>query len=290
MTQWRIDDIDWDRFDGTQVDPAVVPLIKAAALVERNGTDYATYLKSVFADDPVFRAAADGWAVEEVRHGDTLGRWASLADPSWDYMAAFDRFRAGYQVNLTADTSVRGSRTGELIARCIVETGTSSYYTALADLTGEPALRQLCRKIAADELRHFKLFYDHMRLYLERERIGALRRVRIAAGRITESEDDELAFAYHCANDAAGVPYDRARCVAAYGAGTMAQYRFRHVERSMGMVFKAVGLKPRGRLSDWAAKAAWKLLRWRQARLAARIGLPPAKFRGDFAPDRQKVA
>jgi hypothetical protein len=70
----------------------------------------------------------------------------------------------------------------------------------------------------------------------------------------------------------------------------MAQYRFRHVERSMGMVFKAVGLKPRGRLSDWAAKGAWKLLLWRQARLAARIGLPPAEFRSDFAPDRQQVA
>jgi hypothetical protein len=276
MTHWRIDDIDWDRFDGTQVDPAVVPLIKAAALVERNGTDYAIYLKRVFADDPVFQAAADDWAVEEVRHGDTLGRWASLADPSWDYMAAFDRFRAGYQVNLTADASVRGSRTGELIARCIVETGTSSYYTALGERTTEPVLRQVCKKIAADEFRHFKLFYTHMRLYLERERIGPLRRIRIAAGRINESEDDELAFAYHCANDAPGVSYDRARCFAAYGAGTMAQYRFRDVERGMGMVFKAVGLKPRGLLSDWSAKGAWKLLRWRQARLAARIGLPPA--------------
>jgi hypothetical protein len=290
MAHWSIDDIDWDRFDATQVDPAVVLLIKAAALVERNGIDYATYLKRVFADDPVFQAAADDWAVEEVRHGDTLGRWAMLADPSWDYMAAFERFRAGYQVNLTADASVRGSRTGELIARCIVETGTSSYYTALGERSTEPALRQLCKKIAADEFRHFKLFYDHMRLYLERERIGGVRRIRIAAGRITESEDDELAFAYHCANDDPGTPYDRARCFAAYGAGTMAQYRFRDVERGMGMVFKAVGLKPRGRLSDWAAKGAWALLRWRQARLAARIGLPPARFHGAFALDRQKVA
>ena len=48
----------------------------------------------------------------------------------------------------------------------MVETGTSSYYTALAEATDEPVLRQICKLIAADEYRHFKLFYDHMRRYL----------------------------------------------------------------------------------------------------------------------------
>ena len=96
---------------------------------------------------------------------------------------------------------MRGSRTGELIARCMVETGTSSYYTALGEATGEPVLKQICRHIAADEFRHFKLFYDHMRRYLAREHISLLRRLRIAAGRIGESEDDELAYAWHCGNE-----------------------------------------------------------------------------------------
>ena len=65
-------------------------------------------------------------------------------------------------------------------------------------------LQQICRLIAADEFRHFKLFYDHMRRWLERERIGLPRRLRIALGRIGETEDDELAYAWHCANDPAG--------------------------------------------------------------------------------------
>ena len=119
-----------------------------------------------------------------------------LADPGWDFEAAFARYRAGYKLPLDVDASVRGSRTGELIARCMVETGTSSYYTALADATDEPVLRQVCKLIAADEYRHFKLFYDHMRRYLVREDLGLLTRLRIAAGRITESEDDELAYAF----------------------------------------------------------------------------------------------
>ncbi len=40
----------------------------------------------------------------------------------------------------------------------------------------------------------------------------------------------------------------------------------------MGMIFKAVGLKPRGRLSDVATRMAWRLLRWRQKRLEAVAG------------------
>jgi rubrerythrin len=269
MKHWKIDDVAWDGFQPGHVDPALVPLVKAAAMVERNGTDYAIYLNNVFGDDPDFRQAVDHWATEEVQHGDALGRWAMLADPAWDFMQAFDRYKAGYQVPLEATQSVRGSRTGELIARCMVETGTSSYYTALADSTSEPVLRQVCQLIAADEYRHFKLFYDHMRRYLGREHISFPRRLRIAAGRITESEDDELAFAYHCGNEPDSTPYDHRRCIGAYMGKAMSMYRFRHIERSMGMVFKSVGLTPRGRLSGLAAKLAWRLMRRRQRKMTA---------------------
>jgi hypothetical protein len=273
MKHWRLEDVAWARFDPARVDPALVPLVKAAAMVERNGTDYAIYLNRVFHDDPDFRQAADYWAAEEVQHGDALGRWAMLADPAWDYAAAFERYKSGFSLPRDAKKSVRGSRTGELIARCMVEIGTSSYYTALADGTTEPVLAQICRHIAADEFRHFKLFYDHMRRYLGRERIGLLRRLAIAAGRIRESEDDELAFAYYCGNEPTSLAYDRRRCSAAYMSGAMRFYRFRHIERGMGMIFKAVGLSPRGRLSDMAARAMWHLLKWRRDRLSRRVAI-----------------
>lgn len=270
MKHWRIEEVAWHAFDPSKVDAAVVPLMKAAAMVERNGHDYGTYLRGVFHDDPDFRQAAENWATEEVQHGDALGRWCQLADPTWDYAAAFDRYRTGYRIDLRATSSIRGSRTGELIARCMVETGTSSYYSAVADATDEPVLQQICRQIAADEYRHFKLFYDHMRRYLAREDISFIQRLRIAALRIGESEDDELAFAYHCSNDRDGVPYDHERCVAAYLGGAMAFYRFRHVERGMGMMFKAVGLPPRGRLADVSAKLAWQVVQRRHRRYSAR--------------------
>lgn len=288
MKHWRIEDVAWERFDPAKVDPTIVPLVKAAAMVERNGTDYALYLNNVFHDDPDFGRAADHWATEEVQHGEALGRWAMLADPGWDYRAAFARYKQGFRLPLEARDSVRGSRTGELIARCMVETGTSSYYTALGDAAAEPVLQQICRLIAADEFRHFKLFYDHMRRYLARERIGVLRRLVIAVGRITESEDDELAYAYYCGNEPADSRYDHRRAIGAYMAQAIAFYRPRHVERGTGMILKAVGLPPRGRFSGWATRLFWLAMQHRRrrfARVVARHAAPSAPLAAPAAGD-----
>ncbi len=271
MKHWRIEQVAWDRFDPARVDPSLIPLVKAAAMVERNGDDYALYLTSIFRDDPDFRQAALHWAEEEVQHGEALGRWATLADPGWDFRAAFARYRESFKINTTADASIRGSLTGELIARCMVETGTSSYYTALGEGTTEPVLKEICRLIAADEYRHFKLFYDHMKRYLARENLSFLQRLRVAAGRIGESEDDELAYAFHCSNEAPGTPYDHDRCIAGYMGRAMGYYRYHHIERGMGMIFKSIGLEPRGRLSGLAARGAWRLLQWRRGRYASAL-------------------
>ncbi len=271
MKHWRIEDVAWDEFDPAKVDPNILRLVKSAAMVERNGTEYAVYLNRVFREDPAFCQASDNWAVEEVQHGDALGKWAELAQPGWSFAESFERYRTGYKLPLDAEASVRGSKTGELIARCMVETGTSSYYTALADATDEPVLEQVCRLIAADEYRHFKLFYDHMKRYLAREKISVLKRLRIAAGRITESEDDELAYAYHCGNEPVDMPYQHERCIAGYMGPAMGFYRYNHIERSIGMILKSVGLPPRGKLSVIAAKLFWRVLQSRQRKFAAQL-------------------
>jgi hypothetical protein len=279
MKHWTIEQVAWDRFDPARVDPAIVPLVKAAARVERNGADYATYLCSVFHDDAPFQQAARNWAVEEIQHGDALGRWGELADREFRFRPTFERYRRDVKLPLDASASVRGTRTGELIARCMVETGTSSYYTALGEATDEPVLQEICRLIAADEYRHFKLFYDHMRRYLTREKIGVLSRIRIALGRVTETEDDELAFAYHVANTREGAAYQHETAMAQYLSRAIGFYRPHHLDRATGMMLKAVGLPPRGRFSELAARGGYALMqrkRVRMERLLAARGHNPA--------------
>ena len=48
----------------------------------------------------------------------------------------------------------------------------------------------------------------------------------------------------------------------------MGYYRFRHIERSMGMILKSGGLPPRGRLSDAGARLAWGLMQRRRRKFA----------------------
>jgi hypothetical protein len=269
MGSWTLDDIPWQRFDRARVDPEILRIVKAAALVEYNGAAYAHHLCRVFADDPAFQANAQRWGMEEVQHGEALARWAQLADPGFDFDAAVARFRAGYRIDFDGHRSRRGSQAGEMLARCIVETGTSSYYTALREAADEPVLREICRHVAADELRHYRLFYKTMGACLSRERLGLWARLRIALGRITEADDDELAYAYYAASETAR-PYDRRRCSRAYARRAFALYRPHHVERIVAMTLKAVGLTANGRLGRVLSRLSWAAMRWRARHHAVR--------------------
>ncbi|MGD1877292.1 MAG: ferritin-like domain-containing protein [Kiloniellaceae bacterium] len=266
---WTLDDIPWEQFDAAKVDPELVKIVKAASLVEYNGRDYAAYLCNVFHDDPDFKGAAMSWAEEEVQHGAALARWAKLADDNFDFEHSFGRFRDGYQIAVESSDSIRGSRSGELVARCIVEVGTSSYYASIGATTDEPVLRAICRNIAADELRHYKLFYAHLRRYLDHEGIGKWKRLGVALSRIGESEDDELAYAFYAANENQATPYDRKTCGRAYMKRAFACYREPQIKRAVAMIFKAAGLNPQGRTAGLAARAAYGFVRLRGRMLKA---------------------
>ncbi len=281
MGNWTLEDIPWGRFDPSRVDPDIVPVVKAASLVERNADDYRVYLNRVFDGDARMQAAVDRWALEEIQHGRALGRWAALADPGFDFEERFRRFRNGFRLPLDAARSVRGTRSGELVARCMVETGTSSFYTALAEASDEPVLEAVCRRIADDEYAHYCLFHRNMRRCLEADGLGRLARLGVAFGRISESEDDELATAYWAANGDGGA-YDRRACAAAYARRALRYYRPRHVARGIEMIFDAVGLDsrgPAGRLAAGAVRAfVWYRLRAAPRLLALRAGRRAARL------------
>jgi hypothetical protein len=263
---WTLDDVRWDAFDASKIDPQMLAAVKAAALVEYNAPDYVTYLKRIFHDaGPEALAAIDQWGVEETQHGQALARWAKMADPDFDMDAAFARFRAGYQPEHFADTSaesVRGSRRGEMIARCVVESGTSSYYSAIRDGTDEPVLKEVAGRIAADEFRHYKLFLDTMNEQSEPE-LPFWKKLMVALGRVNESDDDEIAYAYYAANISADIPYDRVACSHATHANAVRLYRRHHVRKLTQMVAKAVGMDPQGRLTTIAGALMWRMLKLR---------------------------
>jgi hypothetical protein len=267
---WSLDDVRWDRFDRSRVTPGLLAAVKAASLVEYAANDYVSYLKRVFRDAPSQTLAdIERWGVEELQHGLALGRWAEIADPSFNFRKAFERFQAGYKPPhflRDDDASVRGSRRGEMIARCVVESGTSSYYSAIRDATDEPVLKEIAGRIAADEFRHYRLFYETLHAQDEPE-LPRWRRLLVAVTRVNESSDDELAYAYYCANvsdaDESRVPYDRRRYAHAYNAQAMKLYRRHHIAKLVQMVSKSIGAEPQGLVTRAASAVLWNVLRFR---------------------------
>jgi hypothetical protein len=269
---WTLDDVRWDRFDASKVDAGLLVSVKAASLVEYNAPDYVLYLKRIFnGADADTLAAIDHWGVEETQHGLALARWAQLADPSFDFQGAFARFREGYKAPhfFSKDqVSIRGSRRGEMIARCVVECGTSSFYSAIRDAAEEPVLKEVAGRIAADEFRHYKLFYETLQAQDEPE-LPFWRRLMVALTRVSEADDDELAYAYYAANMAPHTPYQRDVFAKAYNSRAMSLYQRHHIRKLVQMVAKAVGANPNSRLTSAAGTVAWRVMRMRTSLGAA---------------------
>ncbi len=274
---WTLEDVDWARFDASKTNPTLLAAVKAASLVEYNAPDYVTYLKRVYRGAPESTIRGiEHWGEEEIQHGLALARWAELADPSFDFTRAFARFRTLYQAAHFAagEGSVRGSRRGEMIARCVVESGTSSLYSAIRDASEEPVLKEVAGRIAADEFRHYRLFYDILQDETEPD-LPLWRKLWVAVTRVNESDDDELACAYYCANvpseELGAKPYRRRVYAKAYQEKIMAFYRRHHIDRLVKMVAKPTGLNPSGRLSWIASAVLWRLLSMRGGAAGERL-------------------
>ncbi len=266
---WTPEDIDWSQFDASKVDDDLLAAVKAASVVESNAGDYVAYLGAVFSDRPDIRASIVRWGREEEQHGAVLARWAELADPDFSFAESFERFRDIYKVPDEANGSIRGSVAGEMIARCVVESGTSSFYTAIRDATDEPVMKQIAQRLAADEFRHYKLFYDTLQSFAHTPSV--FERARVAIRRVSEADDDELASAFYATNTKPGdgVTYDRRKFAAAYEARALALYKRRHTSRLLSMIVKAVGIAPHGWLMRMLEPIVWRVWQRRVRRAQA---------------------
>jgi hypothetical protein len=127
-------------------------------------------------------------------------------------------------------------------------------------------LKEVAGRIAADEFRHYRLFYEILVKESEPD-LPIWRKLWVAATRLGESEDDELACAYYCANVPADLadttPYERKVYALAYTRAVMTLYQRHHIEKLVKMVVKPAGLNPAGRVTQLASAALWKVMSYR---------------------------
>ena len=270
MGNWNLDDIDWESFDKGKVDNNLLKVVRAASMVEYRSADYVAYLNNIFSDDRIFLSDVDKWGIEEKLHGQALAKWVSLADPSFDFFDSYNKFKANYNIDLNKKISIRGSKTGELLSRCVVEIGTSSFYSAISDYSEEPVLKQICKLIARDEFAHYSLFKRYMINYQRADKLNFIKKFYIAIGRAFEVSDDELSYAFYAGNSIEG-NYNRKIANKAYASCALPLYKDYHLEKGIRMFLKALGFSRVSYVSEKLSKLMVFVLKLKGNQLKQKI-------------------
>ncbi len=171
-------------------------LATSASFIESGSDTYTGNLLEHFAGDTeVTDWLRERWEPEELSHGRMLRAYVERAWPELDWEAAYADFFADY-VKLCTMQALESSRGQEMAARCVVEMGTTVYYTALHEACREPVLRDLAWRIRSDEVNHYKHFYAFFQKYRDREHLGRGRVMAALARRALElrSEDATIAL------------------------------------------------------------------------------------------------
>lgn len=240
------DNLDPNLFDPSKVSKPILNVIKAAALIEGNGAAYGDYLKIVFPEADTQEKVAL-WSWEEEMHGKVLADWMKLADPAFDYDKALAKFREIYKPHEGAQSSVRGSPGLEMLSRCVVETGTSSFYSGLARESQEPLLQKISTMIAKDEIKHYSLFLSEWKMRNAKEKNSLWAQIKLLYGRITEVEDEEFAAAYFAANHRPGEKFDPVMHAKAYHQVAFTVYGVKEGTLIGQLILNAIGV----RLPKW---------------------------------------
>jgi rubrerythrin len=243
---WSTEDIPYDALahDEVRDDKRLFYIVASASFIEITSELYAHNLIDYFRhDSEVVDWLGTVWQKEEVQHGDALRRYVETAWPDFDWQAAYRDFLAEYTPLCTVD-QLASTRALEMVARCVVETGTASFYRMLSEQSREPVLKQLAARISADEVRHYKHFYRYFLRYQAGERPGRAAVLRTLWSRAAEVE---AADAFHAFKSVFLVrnpdsEFHR-RHYAAYvdGIAQLAKHHFPH-KMAVKMLLKPLGL------------------------------------------------
>jgi hypothetical protein len=195
---WRIEDIDLTRIDRQKaVANEDLLLLLCASSFNESGSDlYTSNLSTFFNGDPEVSAWLNQeWEPEELQHGRALKTYIAYVWPEFDWDTAFRNFMEEYSLTCSVEDFEK-TRALEMVARCVVETGTATLYRAIGECSDEPVLKQITDNIRTDEVRHYKHFFKYFKKYNKIEGNGRLAVLGALMRRVMEikNEDSEIAL------------------------------------------------------------------------------------------------
>ncbi len=191
--RWHISEIDYAGIDLQRIrnDEDLFYLVASASFIETGSDMYTRNLVRHYAAFPeVAQWLQEHWEPEELQHGLSLRTYVETVWPEFDWQAAFDGFFAEYAA-LCTDDELEDDRTLELVARCVVETGTTTYYQTIRSLTTEPVLADLANRIRTDEVQHYKYFFYYFRELQAQSPLGRARIAKVLYQRLQEIRDSD---------------------------------------------------------------------------------------------------
>jgi len=197
---WRMEDIDFTRVDCQRAaaNEDLLLLLCAASFIESGSDLYTSNLSQFFHDDPEVAAwLKRDWEPEELQHGRTLKAYVAWIWPEFNWDRAFGHFLEEYSKTCSYEDFEK-TYALEMVARCVVEMGTSSLYRAIHACSDEPVLKEITENIRTDEVRHYKYFLRCFKQYNQTEKNGRFTVFGALMRRLMEirNEDSEIAMRY----------------------------------------------------------------------------------------------
>jgi len=193
VPRWDLDHVPYKDIDLDQVRARedLYYMVAGASFVEIASDLYTDNLIRYFEDDPeVVDWLRSKWQLEEVRHGHALRGYVQHVWPEFDWEHAYRNFFDEYSRLCTLD-ELEPTRGLEMAARCVVETGTATFYHALSEHAVEPVLAGVAARIRAEEVGHYKYFFRFFNKYSDLESLGRWRVLGAIKRRVLEARQSD---------------------------------------------------------------------------------------------------
>ena len=189
---WSISEIAFEAIDHAAVrdDETLFFVLASAALIESGSDLYTSVLVDYFGASPAAQWLRGHWEPEELQHGAALRRYIGTVWPAFEWETANDNFMREY-ARYCSPGALESTPALELVARCVVETGTAALYRALQDYAAEPVLKDLAGRIRSDEVRHYKHFHRFFHDYNAISGHGRWPVLRALARRLAEVRNED---------------------------------------------------------------------------------------------------
>ncbi|MRJ03271.1 MAG: ferritin-like domain-containing protein, partial [Epsilonproteobacteria bacterium] len=151
--EWNYRELDYNRIAGERVEDNrfLFTLVTIASFIEITSDVYRRNLTLFYREFPqIVNWLEERWEAEELQHGEALKSYVERVWDQFDWEEGYRRFRE-YYLPLCKVENLQPSPEREMLARMVVETGTSTFYKGLSSYAkelGEPFLAELADLIS----------------------------------------------------------------------------------------------------------------------------------------------